>query len=117
MSRSEALQSQITYAHAVYAMQAASFLVGITFVVAVIMSYVKREEVRGTWLESHWRWQIRTFWFVLLWGIVGSVTALIGIGYLILAANAVWLIYRIAKGWIRLADRRPMYTEALAGGS
>ncbi len=94
----------------VYALQAASFLLGFTFLIAVIINYVKKEDVSGTWLESHFRWQIRTFWFSILWSITGIVTIFIFIGYPILFANAVWLIYRIAKGWLRLAESKPMYT-------
>jgi len=96
-------------ATAVYALQAASFIVGITFIVAVIVNYVKRDDARGTRVESHFRWQIRTFWFGLLWSLVGSLTAVVGVGYLILLGVGVWIIYRIVKGWLRLNDGRPMY--------
>jgi uncharacterized membrane protein len=77
---------------------------------------VKRSEVRGTWLDSHFSWQIRTFWWALLWaviiGLVGITLTLvlIGIPILILGffALAIWAIYRIARGWLRLKDRQPM---------
>ena len=95
-----------TIATVVYALQAAGFFVGITWVVAVIVDYVKKDDAAGTWLESHFRWQIRTFWWGLLWGIIGGVLTLVLIGWLVLAANAVWIIYRIVKGWLRLAERR-----------
>lgn len=98
-----------TVTHVVYALQAASFLVGVTFLAAVIVNYVKRSDVRGTWLASHFRWQIRTFWFTLLWSVLGAVTIYILIGYFILVASAVWFIYRIAKGWLRLSDGTEMY--------
>jgi len=94
----------------VYGLQAASFLVGITFVAAVIVNYIKREDVQGTWLESHFRWQIRTFWFSLLWFTLGLLTFVFAIGYFIMIANAIWLIYRIIKGWLRLNDGKEMYT-------
>lgn len=94
----------------IYALQATSFIVGLTFLVAVIMNYIKRDDVRGTWLESHFRWQIRTFWFCLLWGLIGGLLSAIGIGMLILVANAIWVIYRIAKGWMNVAENKPMYT-------
>ena len=93
-------------ATAVYALQAAGFLFGITWLVAVIVDYVKRDDARGTWLESHFSWQIRTFWWGLLWGVIGGVLLLVLVGYLVLVANAVWIIYRIVKGWLRLAERR-----------
>ncbi|MCU7865984.1 MAG: hypothetical protein KZQ92_18630, partial [Candidatus Thiodiazotropha sp. (ex Lucinoma borealis)] len=87
-----------------------SFLFVITFLVAVIINYVKKDDVENTWLESHFRWQIRTFWYSLLWMAVGFLTTLIVVGYIVLFVNAVWLIYRIVKGWLRLADEKEMYT-------
>jgi len=93
-------------ATAVYALQAAGFLFGITWLIAIIVDYVKRDDARGSWLESHYTWQIRTFWWGLLWGVIGGVLLLVLIGYLVLVANAVWIIYRIVKGWLRLAERR-----------
>ncbi len=92
----------------VYALQAAGFLVGITWIVAVVIDYVKRDEAKGTWLESHFSWQIRTFWWGLLWAVVGAITFLILIGWLILAAGTVWIIYRIVKGWLYLNDNKPV---------
>ena len=92
----------------VYALQAAGFLVGITWIVAVVIDYVKRDEAKGTWLESHFSWQIRTFWWGLLWGAIGVITFLIIIGWLILVADAIWIIYRIVKGWLYLNDDKPI---------
>lgn len=68
----------------IYALQAASFFVGLTFLVAVVVNYIKRDDVRGTWLESHFRWQIRTFWYCLLWGLVGALLSAVVIGFLFL---------------------------------
>lgn len=93
---------------AVYALQAASPIVGVTFLVALILNYVKRPDVRGTYLESHFTWQIRTFWYALLWGILGVLTRFMMLGYLILLANTVWVVYRIVKGWLRLAEEHPV---------
>jgi uncharacterized membrane protein len=93
---------------AAYALQAASFFLGITYFIAVILDYVKMDDARGTWLESHFRWQIRTFWFGLLWFALGTLTYIIGIGVLILFGAALWLIYRILKGWLSLNDGKPM---------
>ena len=93
-----------------------AFLTGWPSIVAVIINYVKRNDVRGTWLESHFRWQIRTFWFGALWiGLcVLFVIATLGIGILIawlpMAIVSVWFIYRVVRGWLALRDRRPMYT-------
>jgi uncharacterized membrane protein len=92
----------------VYALQAASFLLGVTWIVAVVINYVKKEDVAGTWLESHFSWQIRTFWWGLLWGVIGFVTAFIIVGFAVLFADTVWIIYRIVKGWLRLSENRPV---------
>jgi uncharacterized membrane protein len=121
----------VTVAHVVYALHTFAIVVGIAgsatvigsfigsvpSIIAVILNYVKRGDARGTWVESHYRWQIRTFWFALLWFVIavlvivvlGIVLIGIPIGIAILAALTVWLIYRIARGWLRLRDRRPMY--------
>ncbi len=93
----------------IYALYAASFLIGITSIVAIVMNYVKRDDMRGTLFESHFRWQIRTFWFALLWAVIGVLTAFFLVGIVVLMANAVWFIYRIVKGWLRLNDNKPMY--------
>nr|VFJ60124.1 MAG: Uncharacterized membrane protein [Candidatus Kentron sp. DK]VFJ67952.1 MAG: Uncharacterized membrane protein [Candidatus Kentron sp. DK] len=106
----------------VYALQAISVLLGgITFfllgglafvlaVVAIVINYVKRDDARGTWLESHFTWQIYTFWFSLLLTIVAVVTLpLLGTGWFVAVITVVWVIYRIVKGWLRLSERREMY--------
>jgi len=93
----------------VYVLQAASFFFGITYIAGVIINYLKREDVQATWLASHFRWQIRTFWFGLLWGCIGGVTVLLGMGFIILAVDTIWVIYRIAKGWLRLSEEKEMY--------
>jgi uncharacterized membrane protein len=97
-----------TLTHAVYALQALGFLVAITWIVAVVIDYVKLDETKGTWLESHFRWQIRTFWWGLLWGALGVITFVIIVGWLILVADAIWIIYRIVKGWLYLNDGKPI---------
>jgi uncharacterized membrane protein len=95
----------------VYALQAASFIIGITSIVAIVINYVKIDDVKGTWLESHFRWQIRTFWFGLLWGVIGVLTFILIIGWFILAADAVWVIYRIVKGWLRLNEGKEVFPQ------
>ncbi len=92
-----------------------AFLLGWPSIIAVIMNYIKRSEARGTWLDSHFRWQLRTFWFGALW--VGLCTLFIvltlGIGIIVawlpLGLVAIWFIYRIARGWLALRDGKPMY--------
>jgi uncharacterized membrane protein len=93
----------------VYALQAASFIFGITLIAALIVNYIKKDDVQGTWLSSHFRWQIRTFWFGLLWGIIGVLTLILGVGFFILGCDMIWLIYRVAKGWLRLSEGKVMY--------
>ena len=95
----------------IYALYAASLLVGVTFLVAIVMNYVKRDEVAGTFLESHFRWQIRTFWFSLLWTVIGVVLLFFVVGFFVLGANLLWFIYRIVKGWLMLNDGKPMYEQ------
>jgi uncharacterized membrane protein len=121
--------SLITLTHVIYGLHALSLIVGIVTavtivyafltgwpsIIAVILNYVKRGEARGTWLESHFRWQIRTFWFGLLWVALCLlfVIATVGLGLLIvwlpLGVVGLWFIYRIGRGWLRLNERRPMY--------
>jgi uncharacterized membrane protein len=92
-----------------------AFLVGWPSIIAVILNYIKRGAVHGTWLESHFRWQIRTFWFGLLWAAlcVLFVVFTFGLGIFLVWIPAgiltVWFIYRIVRGWLALRDRRPMY--------
>ncbi len=95
-------------AQIVYILYALSYFTGITAIVGIIINYVKLEDVAGTWLESHFRWQIRTFWFGLLWAVIGIATLFILIGMAILFANFCWIIYRIVKGWLNLNDNKPM---------
>ncbi len=94
----------------VYALYASSLLLGITAIVAIVVNYVKKDDVAGTWLESHFRWQIRTFWFGLLWAVLGFMTVLLVVGWFVLIANGIWFIYRIVKGYLRLNDNKPMYS-------
>ena len=105
----EQIASLKTLNHVTYALYALSlFGFGITAVIAVVLNYIKRDDARGTWLESHIRWQIGTFWWGLLWLVVGWITFLILIGWVVWAAACVWFIYRIAKGWLNLNDNKPM---------
>ena len=124
-------ESLVMYTHVIYALHGLSALIGLTSgatvvgsfvfglpsIIAVIMNYVRRPAVRGTFLDSHFRWQIRTFWYgALLSVIVFAISLplmLVLIGFatlpLGLALIGLWLIYRVARGWLALRDRRPMY--------
>ncbi len=125
-------ESLVTYTHIIYALHALSALIGLTSgvtivgnfvfglpsIVAVIMNYARQSAVRGTYLESHFRWQIRTFWYAILAALVVWSVSLVLMVVLIgfatlpvgLALIGLWLIYRVARGWLALRDRRPMYT-------
>ena len=101
----EAQQAELKkYTYSVYILQALSFVTLITAVIALIINTIKQDEVRGSWLESHFRWQKATFWYGLLWMAIGISTTWIFIGYPVLAAVTIWLVYRIARGWICLVD-------------
>ncbi len=123
--------SDVTWTHIIYALHATgvalgiatsafivtSFIFGLPSIVAVILNYVKRGDVKGTFLESHFRWQIRTFWFALLWIVVASLVSiplmLVLVGFVTLwiaiVGIGLWVIYRVARGWIRLTSSEPMY--------
>lgn len=89
----------------VYILQALSFFLGgVTGLIGVIVNYIKLEDVRGSWVESHFRWQIRTFWIGLLWTVIGIVTTPLIIGWFILLGISIWVIYRIVKGALALND-------------
>src|SRR5882672_657725 len=122
--------SLVSYTHIIYALHSLSVLIGVTSawtivgsfifglpsIIAVIMNYARQSEARGTFLESHFRWQIRTFWFALLWVLailalsLPLMIILVGfftlcIGYVLLG---IWVIYRIIRGWLALRDQRPV---------
>jgi uncharacterized membrane protein len=88
------------------------FLTGWPSLIAVVLSYAKRGEAAGTFLESHYRWLIRTFWFALPWALLGLVLwitfLLIPLAILVWAVTGIWIAYRIARGWIALAQGKPM---------
>lgn len=116
----------ITLTHVMYALHAFSALAGITTaafvvtafltgwpsIIAVIINYVKRDSVRGTFLDSHFSWQLRTFWWALLWVVIAGVLIATFIGIVIgvplLLLVGLWVIYRIVRGWIALANREAM---------
>ena len=123
--------SLITTLHVTYALHAAglaigafgastvvgAFIFGWPSIIAVIINYVKRSDARGTWLETHFDWQIRTFWWAVLWACVVFLVSLplillLGLGLLTMAiglfALGCWAVYRIARGWMRLNDRKPV---------
>ena len=118
--------SLITLTHIIYGLHAFSaltgllssafivtaFLTGWPSIIAVILNYLKRDAVYGSYLESHFRWQIRTFWFALIWLIVMILlfVTLIGIpfAWILGVLTGLWVLYRIVRGWLRLVDAKPM---------
>lgn len=116
----------VTLAHVIYGLHAFSALTGLASsalivtaflsgwpsIIAVILNYVKRSDVRGTWLDSHFSWQIRTFWFALLWLVLGWLlfVTLVGIPAAIALwiGTGLWVLYRIIRGWLALSSQRAM---------
>ena len=93
----------------IYGLQALSFLMGVSAIVALVINYVKRDEVRGTLYESHFDWQIKSFWWGLLWFVVGMALAVVLVGGLVLFVAYIWMIYRVVKGWLKLMDGKPVF--------
>ena len=128
-SRDEPERALVNVTHLVYALHALSLLIGVTTaativgafvfgvpsIIAVVINYLKRAEASGTFLESHFRWQIRTFWFALLWFMMGMALFITVVGIPLALgvwfATGLWTIYRIARGWLALRDRKQMYTN------
>jgi uncharacterized membrane protein len=120
-------ESLLTYTHVMYALHSVAVLIGVTTfhtiigsfvgslpsIVAVVMNYARRSAARGTYLESHFRWQLRTFWFAVLWAFVSALALISIIGFLAglvgLAALTIWIVYRLLRGWLALRDKKPMY--------
>ena len=116
----------VTLAHIIYGLHAFSaltgllspamivtaFLSGWPSIIAVILNYVKRSEVRGTWLDSHFSWQIRTFWFALLWLAIGAVLFVTVVGipvaFVLWFATGIWVLYRIIRGWLALSSQKTL---------
>jgi len=122
--------SLVSYTHFMYALHGLAaaigilgsatiigqFVFGVPSIIAVIMNYARRSEARGTWLESHFSWQLTTFWSAVLWGLivigVSAVLMLVAIGFLTLPVGIVliglWIVYRVLRGWLALKDGRPV---------
>jgi uncharacterized membrane protein len=134
-TRVDPVPGLVRLAHLIYALHALSvlmgllafgfggaairFVIGLPSIAAVLINYARRAEARGTWLESHFRWQIRTFWLALLWiaitlmisapfvlFVIGVFMALFGCGVV-----GIWVIYRVARGWLLLSEHRPLPSD------
>ena len=100
----------LTNVNIIYILQAFSIVFALTMIIAVIMNYLKINTVKGTWLKAHFKWQIRTFWFFTTGFILGMVVLNYSdAGLLIIIVNYIYSIYRIAKGWINLNDKKEIY--------
>ncbi|VVE29726.1 hypothetical protein [Pandoraea cepalis] len=96
--------------HVLYALYALFWLTGgVTAIVAIIINYIKRDDAAGTLYASHFTWQIRTFWWSVVWGVLGVALAIVMVGFAILWVLGIWALYRIVKGWLYLNDNKPMY--------
>lgn len=85
------------------------FSMGLLSIVAVIVNYIKRDDARGTVWESHMNWQIRTFWWTLLWAGLAMIPTVLSFGLVpVVAIPAIWYLYRMIKGLVRLNARQPM---------
>jgi uncharacterized membrane protein len=93
----------------VYLLQAVSLFTGsLTLFAGIIINYVRTDDVKGSWIESHFRWQKRTFWYSLIWTLIGGVTVIFLVGWVILLGVTIWMLYRVVKGWVSLSENRPM---------
>jgi uncharacterized membrane protein len=122
----EPREGLVTLAHVIYALHAFSavtgligaativgaFLTGWPSIIAVILNYAKRADVRGSYLETHFSWQIRTFWYAFFWVVVGIGLAVTIVGLpislVIFVSISLWILYRIVRGWLALLERKPM---------
>lgn len=120
------LAGPMAWAHIMYGLHALSamsgiltsasvvgaFVFGWPSIIAVIINYATRSDVRGTWLETHWRWQLRSFWFAALWLMLAGLLALTFIGIpaaiMVIVFTGFWVLYRVIRGWIALSGGRPM---------
>jgi uncharacterized membrane protein len=121
--------SLVSYTHWMYALHALAAVIGISTaafiatafvfsipsIIAVIMNYLKRDDVRGTWLDSHFGWQLRTFWYAALWVVIVVVLStplvlLLGLGLITMwigiSLVGLWILYRVVRGWLALKDGR-----------
>ena len=89
-----------------------AFLSGWPSIIAVVLNYLQRSEVRNTYLDSHFSWQIRTFWFAVLWIVLAVALAVTVIGiplaWMVAVMTGLWVIYRIIRGWLALTAGKSM---------
>jgi uncharacterized membrane protein len=126
VSNNSPREGMVTLTHVIYGLHAltvvtgiltpvfivTAFLTGWPSLLAVVLNYIKRADTRGTYLESHFRWQIRTFWFALLWLMLSwlLVLTLIGIplAFILASIAGLWVLYRVIRGWLRLNSHQAL---------
>ena len=112
----EQLSSLRKLMHILYALYAIFWLTGgITALIAIVVDYVKRDDARGSLYASHFAWQIRSFWWSVVWGVLGGVlfatVVLMPLAFAVWGVLSLWMLYRIVKGWLYLNDSKPMYPD------
>ena len=124
------LEGPLAWCHVMYGLHALSavsgvlssatiigaFVFGWPSIIAVIINYATRDRVRGSWLATHWRWQLRSFWFAALWLAVAGLLMLTLIGipaaFMVIVGTGMWVLYRVIRGWLALKERRGMSVPA-----
>ena len=126
-------RSLITYNHITYLLYVLSyFTAGLLWIVPIFMNYAKRRDADNTWLATHFDWQIKTFWYSIVFFVIGVLiitfalggfgvsmfadsnniaigsVLLASLGFIIIGFTFIWHLYRIVRGWIALADGRPV---------
>ena len=102
-------KKDVEITHIIYGLMASGYVTGgLGSLAAIILNYIKLDEVKGTPLEGHFRWQMRTFWWGMLWAVLSMLLMFVVIGFFTIIVVVIWHIYRIAKGWMRLNDGKPM---------
>jgi uncharacterized membrane protein len=112
-AESERMRGLRTLTHVLYALYAAYWLTGgLTVLIAIIINYLKRDDVAGTPYEAHFQWQIRTFWWALLGHVIGVALIWVLLGFPVLAVVGIWTLYRVVKGWLYLFENKPLQPRA-----
>jgi uncharacterized membrane protein len=105
----EQLQALKKLTATVYLCQALTFmLAGLPLLLGVTLNFFKRNDIQGTWLESHFDWQMKTAWITIAGFVVSGLTFEMGVGFFILLITVVWMVYRIVVGWNALNDDKPV---------
>lgn len=102
------LQSLRQLTLAVYILYAVGIFTGLPALIGIIINHVKRDDTAGTIYRTHFSWQMRSFWWGFVWAVLGTLTVVVGVGFVILGVNWVWLVYRLVRGFLNWNDGKPM---------